>query len=190
MNAAKQAGWLFLTILALAGSGWYFASSSPLLKLDNDTLSTTPDTIISELMIQQFNDKGEISHYLHTPVLYHIPLHNTHKLKTPHIIVTQLNHPSWEINAEHATAIGGGQEITFQSNVIIHQNKDEHREETTLKTEELTYFPKSQLATTPKDIQITQAKNIVKSTGMNAYLSENRVQLLSNARGTYAPNAG
>ena len=190
MNAAKQAVWLFLAILALAGSGWYFASSSPVVKLDDQTLSTTPDTIIKQLTIQQFDAKGQLSHYLQTPLMRHVPLENTHQLDTPNIIISQPNQPSWEINARQAIALNGGQQITFKNDVTIHQKKDAHREETTLSTEELTYFPKSQLATTEKNILILQAKNSVRSTGMNAWLAENRVQLLSNARGTYAPNRG
>lgn len=190
MNAVKQAVWLLIALLALAGSGWYFASSKLVIKLDDQTLSTTPDTIISELTVQQFDAKGQLSQYLQTPLMRHIPLDNTHQLETPHIIITQLNQPSWEIHAKNATALHGGQQITFNHHVIIHQNKDANREETTLATEELTYFPKDQLATTPKAISIVQAKNTVRSVGMKAYLAENRVQLLSEARGTYVPNHG
>lgn len=190
MNAAKQAAWLFITLLALAGSGWYFASSKIVIKLDNQTLSTTPDTIIQHLTVQQFDAKGQLSHYLQTPLMHHIPLDNTHLLKTPHIIIAQPNKPSWEINAREATALQGGQQITFKHHVIIHQGKNEHLEATTLSTEELTYFPKTQQALTEKEITIVQNKNSVHSTGMKAYLAENRVQLLNNARGTYVPNHG
>lgn len=190
MNAAKQAAWLFIALLALAGSGWYFASSKTLIKLDDQTLSTTPDTIISELTVQQFDEKGQLSHYLKTPLMRHIPLDNTHQLNSPDIMITQPQQPSWQIHAKEAIALHGGQQITFKNNVIIHQKKSEHREETTLHTEELTYFPKNQLATTEKNIIIMQAKNTVRSTGMKAWLAESRVQLLNNARGTYAPNHG
>ena len=190
MNAARQAAWLFIALLALAGSGWYFASSKLVIKLDDQTLSTTPDTIISQLTVQQFDVKGQLSQYLQTPLMSHTPLDNTHQLETPHIIIAQLNQPSWEIHALEATALHGGKQITFKNNVMIRQKKDEHREETTLTTEELTYFPKTQLATTQKEITLVQAQNTVQSTGMKAYLAENRVQLLNNARGTYAPNHG
>ena len=190
MNAAKQAAWLLIALLALAGSGWYFASSTPVIKLDDQTLSTTPDTIISQLTVQQFDVKGQLSHYLQTPLLRHIPLDDTHLLDTPHIIIAQPNQPVWEIHARKAVALRGGEKITFKNDVIIHQKKDEHREETTLNTEELIYFPKKKLATTQKEITIVQAKNTVRSTGMKAWLAENRVKLLNNARGTYVPNHG
>lgn len=190
MNAAKQAAWLFIALLMLAISGWYFASSSTVFKLDNQTLSTSPDTIIKHLTVQQFDANGQLSHYLKTPLLRHIPLENTHQLKTPHILIAQPNQPAWEIHAKSATAIHGGEQITFNNNVIVHQKQDKNRETSTFKTELLTYFPKKQLATTPKEMTFEQAGNVVHSTGMNAYLAQNRIQLLNNARGTYAPNHG
>ncbi len=190
MNAAKQAAWLCVALLALAFSGWYFASSSLVIKLDDQTLSTTPDTIISQLTVQQFDANGQLSHYLQTPLLRHIPLDNTHLLTEPRIIIAQPNQPAWEINAKNATALKGGEQITFHHDVIIHQKQDEHRAESTFTTEELTYFPKKQLATTPKDITFVQDGNVVQSTGMKAHLAQNRIQLLSNARGTYVPKHG
>lgn len=187
MNAAKQAGWLVMILITLACSGWYFASSSShTFKLDDKTLSSTPDTIISQLTVKQFDENGRISNYLQTPSMQHVPLNNTHQLVTPHIIVTQKNQTPWEIDALEATALYGGKEITFNKQVVIHQKQTEHTQETTLKTEQITYFPKKQLATTPKEVTFTQAGNVVQSTGMKAYLAESHVQLLNNARGTYA----
>lgn len=190
MNALRQAGWLFIALVLLACSGWYFARSPVYIKLDNQALSTTADTSITHLTVQQFDENGQLSHYLKTPLMLHIPLNNTHFLTTPHIVITQKDQPAWEIHAHHATAIQGGQEITFQNDVIIHQKQDEHTQETTVTTEQMTYFPSTQFATTPKDVTFVQSGNQVQATGMNAYLAENRVQLLSHTRGTYASNHG
>ncbi len=190
MNAAKQAAWLFIALLALAFSGWYFASSTAVIKLDKLTLSTSPDTIIKQLTVQQFDTHGKLSHYLKTPLLHHIPLDNTHQLTTPHIIIYQPNQPAWEISAKTATALYGGEQITFNNHVIVHQKQNKNRQESTFQTEELTYFPKTELATTPKEITFEQAGNVVHSTGMKAYLAQNHIQLLNNASGTYAPNHG
>ncbi len=190
MNAAKQAAWLFIALLALAVSGWYFASATAVIKLDNQTLSTSPDTIIKHLTVQQFNANGTLRHSLKTPLLRHIPFDNTHQLTTPYIIIFQPNQPAWEINAKTATALHGGEQITFNNHVVVHQKQDANRQASTFKTEELTYFPKQQLATTPKEITFEQAGNVVHSTGMKAYLAQNHIQLLNNASGTYAPNHG
>lgn len=190
MNAAKQAAWLFIALLSLGCSGWYYASSKPIRHLDDQTLSKTADMVINNLTVQQFDTDGRLVNYLKTPLMHHIPLNNTHWLKTPHIVIAQPDQPAWEISAQQAIALHGGQQITFNKNVVIHQKNDEHTQESTLKTEEMTYFPKDKLATTLLDVTYERPGNIVQSTGMKAYLAEKRVLLLGQARSTYAPNRG
>ena len=190
MNAAKQAAWLFLALLCITCSSWYFASSPVVIKLDAHTLSTTTDMTINQLTVHQFDTEGRLVNYLKTPLMRHISANNTHWLKTPHIIISQQNQPAWEIHAQQATALHGGQQITFNKNVVVHQDKDEHTQESTLKTEAITYFPKDKRAKTLLDVTYERTGNIVQATGMEAYLAEKRVKLLSQARGTYEPGTG
>jgi len=190
MNAAKQAAWMFVALIGLACSGWYYASAPTVFTLNEQALSTTVDIVIRQLIVHQFDANGQLAHYLHTPLMQHTPFNNTHWLKNPHIKIAQKNQPPWDIRAEHATALHNGKQITFNKHVLIHQKKDAHTQESTLATEEITYFPENKLATTPKLVEFTQAGNVMKSTGMKAWLAENRVQLLSNAQGTYVPEHG
>ena len=190
MIAAKQATWLFIMIICMACSGMYFARPTNVVKLDDHILSTTTDMIINNLTVQQFDVDGRLVHYLHTPLMRHIPSNNTHWLKTPHVIITQQTQPAWEIHAQKATALYGGQQITFNENVIVHQEKDERSQESTFKTEEITYFPKDKLAKTLLDVTFERPGHHLQATGMNAYLADKRVELLSQARGTYEPSRG
>ncbi|CEK11128.1 LPS export ABC transporter periplasmic protein LptC [Legionella hackeliae] len=190
MNAAKQATWLFCALIALACSGWYFASSTAIVKLDDKTLSQSADVIVTNLTVRRFDEEGKLINYLHTPQMQHIPADNTNLLKTPQIIITQPGQPAWQINSDHAKAIHGGEKITFIRNVIVHQNKGEHSQESTMKTEELTYFPKEKLATTDLAVSFEQPGSTVHSQGMKAYLADKRVQLLSRAHATYEPKHG
>lgn len=190
MNLLKQAGWSVLTLIAFACFGLYITSNKPVLKLDNDTLSTTEDTVVTDLTLTQFDANGHVSHYLQTKTVRHVPRNDTHYLTTPTIKIAQENQAPWEINAQEAVAIQSGQQITFHDNVIICQKKGKPAEETRVTTEEITYFPQKQLATTRKPIRLSQAGNVVTSTGMNAYLADNRVQLLSNAQAVYESNHG
>ena len=52
----------------------------------------------------------------------------------------------------------------------MHQKPGEKTQESTLKTEEVTYFPKEKKATTILFVTFEQPGNIVQSKGMNAYL--------------------
>lgn len=190
MNAVKQSIWMFITLLCLACSGWYFASNETLLQLDDKTLDNTVDVIIHHLIVNQYDEEGRLTHYLKTPLMEHTPLNNTHHLKQPHIIVSPPNKQAWDIKAMRATALYNGKQITFNEQVIIHQDASEHTHASHLKTEEITYFPESKFATTLKQIEFTQQGSIVTAIGMNAFLDENRVQLLNHAQGIYVPTHG
>lgn len=190
MNAARQAFFLFASLILLACSGWYFASSGTTFKLNAETLLTTTDTVITELKLQQFSPTGQLANSLRSPLIRHVPKNNTHWIKTPHITITQDNQGAWEINAQQATALYGGKKITFKDNVRIHQQKSEHNPETTFTTEAITYYPKTKHAITSKDILFEQPGQQVQAKGMKADLEKKHVQLLSQARGIYDPNHG
>lgn len=190
MNAAKQAIWLLFTLIILAGSGWYFANKNPVIQLDSKTLSATVDTTVSQLTVRQFNNQGILTNYLTTPLMEHIPKEDINLLKTPHIIVKQDDQPEWQISSMKAKSFNGGKQITFIEKVVVHQNPGEKTQESTLRTQEVTYFPKEKKATTSLFVTFEQPGNIIQSTGMNAYLDEKRVELLHQARGSYVPEKG
>jgi lipopolysaccharide export system protein LptC len=188
MNAAKQTFWLFLTLLLLTSSSWYYSHLKPLVKLDNETLSTTVDTTITQLTVRQFNETGQLANVLTTPLMEHIPKENIQLLQTPRIVIKQNDQPSWEICSRKARSFDGGKQITFLKKVVVHQKPGQNTQESTLRTEEVTYFPKEKRASTDLFVTFEQPGNIVESTGMNAYLDEKRVELLHGAKGSYAPN--
>lgn len=186
MNATKQAAWLFSAIIALACSGMYFASSKPVKRLDESILSKTADIVVSNLTVRRFDETGTLINHLQTSMMQHIPENNTHLLTAPRLSLAQTNQPSWEISADMATGLNGGEQITFVQNVIIHQGKNKKGQESTIKTEILDYFSKSKIASTKAPVSFEQPGSIVHSKGMTAYLDDKRVQL-SQARATFEP---
>ena len=190
MNALKQAMWLFLTLMILAVSGWYYVNLVTTIKLDNETLSNTIDTTVSKLTVRQFNKEGLLTNLLTTPLMQHIPKNDIHLFQTPHITIAQIDQPPWDISSITAKSFNGGKRIVFSQKVIVHQNQGNKSQESTLKTEEVTYYPKEKKATTDLFVTFEQPGNKIQSTGMNAYLDEKRVELLHQARGSYAPTKG
>lgn len=187
MNAAKQAIWLFFALILLACSGWYFASSEPIVTIDNKSLSKEADTIINNVILKRFDSEGRIVNYLKTPEIKHIPDNNRHLFKEPQILVSQADQPDWEISSKLAEAINGGEQITFNQDVLIHQAQSEHGQESTMQTQQLHYFPKTKIASTEHAVRFEQPGSVVHSQGMKAYLADKRIQLLSKARATYEP---
>lgn len=180
---------LFL-LSSMIGVRLYYSNVAPKFKIDANTLLTTTDTVITHLNVRQYSALGQLANTVQTPLMRHIPKNNTHWLKTPRITIAQPNQPNWEINAEFATALYGGREITFNKQVRIHQNKGLHNEESTFTTELITYYPKTKLALTSKEILFEQPGNRVQSKGMRANLEKKHIQLLGQTRGMYDPSHG
>ncbi|ARG97848.1 LPS export ABC transporter periplasmic protein LptC [Legionella micdadei] len=187
MNAAKQAAWLFCLLVALAGSGWYYASSKSVTRLDEQTLSNSADMMITHLSVKQFDYAGKIINYLIAPEVRHVPNNNMHFFTSPRLALSEANQPAWEIKSKNAQAINGGEKIIFTNDVVIHQNKGEHNQESTLKTQEITYLPKDKIATSQATVHFEQPGRIVRSEGIKIHLADKRVQLLSQARATFEP---
>ncbi|MDI1351924.1 MAG: LPS export ABC transporter periplasmic protein LptC [bacterium] len=190
MNIAKQTFLLFFILIILGTSRWYLTSASfnSTLTLDDDTLASTIDTTITQLTVRQYNGEGVLINLLKTPLMEHIPKGDIHLLQTPRIIINQKDQPAWEIHSKKAKSFDGGQRIIFSQQVVVHQKAGIKSQESTLKTEEVTYYPKEKKATTNLFVTFEQPGNFVESTGMNAYLDEKRVELLHRAKGSYAPS--
>ncbi|KTD40688.1 LPS export ABC transporter periplasmic protein LptC [Legionella parisiensis] len=190
MNATKQFAWLFFTLILLACSGWYYSHTRTLIRLDSETLANSVDTTISHVIVRQFNQQGALANKLITPFMQHIQKGNVYLFQNPHIVVSQEEQPPWDISSIRAKSFEGGKQITFTGNVIVRQKKGNNSQESTLKTEEVTYYPKEKKASSDLLVTYEQPGNIIQSTGMNAYLDEKRVELLHQARGSYVPTHG
>ncbi|CAM2794134.1 Uncharacterized protein YrbK clustered with lipopolysaccharide transporters [Legionella steigerwaltii] len=190
MNAAKQLMWLFFTLIILACTGWYYGHSTTKIRLDRETLANSVDTTISNVTVRQFNQQGILANILTAPSMQHIQNGNVYLFQNPHIIVSQEEQPPWDISSKNAKSFEGGKRITFTGNVIVRQQKGSKSQESTLKTEEVTYFPKEKKASSDLLVTYEQPGNVIQSTGMNAYLDEKRVELLHQARGSYVPANG
>lgn len=188
--SAKNAGWLFLILVTLAFSGWYFASSKAHYKLDDKTLNLTADNRITNLTLVQYDKSGHKVHQLKTPQMIHIPNENTNYFTEPRIIIIQDKQQPWEIQAKEGTSVKGGEKITLRSNVIIEQYLSSQGEKNHFETEMLDYYPQKKMAETDQSIHYEQPGAVVESLGMRAWLEDKRIQLLSRARGHYEPSHG
>lgn len=190
MSGSRQALWIFLLLISIAASGWYFAKPEKKIRLDQQTLAVTPDVMVQELSVKQFNEQGQLVNHLTTPYLEHIPSKDTYTLTKPVILVRQQNQPQWLIHSDKAIAISGGDKITFLDNVIIDQQAEGNRPASQFRTDSISYFPKLQKAITHHYVVFEQPGTLVESMGMEAFLAEKKIKLLKRARGRYVPTHG
>ncbi|NCT57744.1 MAG: LPS export ABC transporter periplasmic protein LptC [Legionella sp.] len=190
MNMSKASTWFFLALLIMAAAAWFFLTESPAALLDTHTLNNTPDHRFTSLEIEQFDALGHRLHALQTPYAHHIPSEQNLWLKTPRIWVTETNQPSWTIQSQEAVILDDGHEVIFKKQVEVEHTAFKNTPAGILKSEQISYFPKTQIAHTPLKITWQQEDNVLEAMGMQADLAEHHVDLLHDARATYRPAHG
>ncbi len=186
----KKSTWLICMASILLLCIWQWVRDAQQLPhlLDSNTLEKTTNIIIYDLQYRRYDEHGTMIHFLETPEMHHIPKDDKHILAKPHMIITEPNKAPWEIHADKGTATSKAQTITLEHHVQIIQHKPS--EETEIKTEHLTYYPQEKKAVSNDEVTITQAGSQIRSKGMIADLTDNHIQLLSNARGHYVKPKG
>lgn len=190
MNASKSITGIFSILTMMAAAAWFFLTESSVPRLDQSTLNNIPDHRFISLEIEQFDAVGHRLHALKTPYAHHIPSEQNLWLKTPRIWVTEADQPTWMIKSHEAIISDDGQEVVFKTQVEVEHGAFQHTPAGILKSEQMSYFPKTQLASTPLKITWEQEDNTLEAIGMNANLAEHHVDLLHDARATYRPTHG
>lgn len=189
MYNSKQAIIIFFTILIIGYSGWYFVNSSNSVNTGGVDLISTIDSIMTDVTVQQFNEKGHLINYLHTPEAQHIPLADTYLLFKPYVEFTQSLENSYKIMSNYAKSVHHGSQITFSDHVTIHYNGSGNNQlqTNTITTEELIYFPLKKLAISNVAVNLDQPGVHINSQGMKAYLDKKQIELLSKVQAIYQP---
>lgn len=180
--------YIFMAIIALGFTGWYYASPPNISKMSKEALSHLPDAIAYELHVTQFNAKGFPSNRFYTPKLTHFP-NTSSQFTAPRIMLYPESGQPWFIQSDSGQAQQSADIITLTDHVILHQDASGTDKAKTITTSEITYYTKKDLATTPKMIVFEQPGLLVKSLGMTAHLKTQQIHLSQQVWSEYHQNA-
>lgn len=144
--------------------------------------------IIDKISAIQFDEQGKPSHQLETIQLIHYPQEDKNLLANPHIILSSKDQTPWHIQAKQGISTQKMEILTLKGDVILQQAAGANNTARTIHTEELLYYPKKQFATTQHPILLEQPGLKVNATGINAYMEQQQVELLSNVSIHYLKN--
>lgn len=187
MIANKHPIWVLCLIVILCICGWYFASSKPVVRMDEKKLLDTIDATVTDLKIRQFDKDGVLIHAIESSKMTHIPNQNKNFLTNPYIISLQKDGTKLNIKAQSAISFFGGKEITLKDEVIVERHKD--AQTSTLKTSILHYTPKTKYAQTNAPVTLEQNENTINAKGLYAFMDENRIELRGQTRAIYVPHS-
>lgn len=180
--------YVFIAIIALGFTGWYYATPPTISKMSKEALSRLPDAIAYEVHATQFNVKGFPANRFYTPQLTHFP-NTSSQFMEPRIMLYPESGEPWFIQSDSGQSQQNAHIITLSDHVILHQNASENDKAKTITTSEITYYTKKDLVTTSKMIFFEQPGLLIKSLGMTAHLKTQQIHLSKQVWSEYHQNA-
>ena len=179
---------LFLLLL-VAGSFWLVGRMS-----DEKTDAAGRDRRVADLYVTDFKtttmgQNGKPVRQLEAERLAHFPDTGTKELESPYIIIYHPTRSPWHVRSERGWVSANGDVMLLLGEVHIWRDSDEGVRELDLRTSDLRVLPESQYGETDQLVVITTPNSESRGIGMRAYLSQRRIELLSQVRTVYETEA-
>ncbi len=135
------------------------------------------------------DEQGVPTYRLTAERLEHYGDTDTMELTRPTLVLHQPDGSDWHARAERGWVGRNGNLVRLSGNVVLVQPGKGDREPLRLTTEQLRIRPKKDYADTDEPVEITSHYSRTTAVGMQAFLREDRVILLSEVRGIHEPPA-
>lgn len=160
----------------------------------NEEVVRFPHAYMIDIDTEDFDQDGKLISRMSTPAAQHFQINPDAPGPEDHTIFTQpkmfffseRDATPWRLSAAEGHSDANGNVITLTNNVRIEQ-QDADSSSFLVTTSLLTIRPLDQFAETDKAVKMRAPQGVVETIGMQAWLNEDRIELLSKVRGTYAP---
>ncbi len=156
-----------------------------------------PNTYLTNMHTREFDESGFLNFELNAELaeIFGVTKNNNRRQKArgftrltkPKMQFHDPEHPSWFADSNIGIANNDGEKFELRNGVNVWFTNEDGKQ-TRIKTVKLTIFPQREYAETDKPVTITTAEGTTKAIGMKLFFSEQRLQLLNQVKGYYAPN--
>lgn len=174
--------WKIVIVLSLLAVG----STLLLNHLSEDTSTETvalrhdPDNYMHDLVTLTMNHDGSPKNKLYADYMAHYPDDNTTELINPKLEIFRLDKPPTVITAEKGWVTEDNEVILLSGNARLVQLDAAGNRELEIISSDVRVLMDQEYAETDRPATIFGKKTTIQATGMNAYLGENRLELLNN----------
>jgi len=153
-----------------------------------------PHAYMIDIETQEFDADGKLIYKMSTPAAQHFqtdpnaPGPNDYTLiaQPKLFFYSEKDASPWRLSATEGRSDANGSKVTLTNNVRVEQ-REQNRLSFLLTTSLLTIHTVEQFAETDKAVKMRAPQGEIETIGMQAWLNEDRIELLSKVRGTYAP---
>lgn len=183
---------LFMLLVLAGGIMLWEFSPEQMLRDPEPVRADFPQAYVIGSHSRQFDEQGQLRYVLVTEEVNHYQYHANRAsdrdytwVENPDITLLDPEQPPWYLTAERGRSNPGDDSLTLIEQVRLWQEAERGLVEMT--TPEITLWPERQFAKTYKPVKMRAPGGNQEAVGLEADLGEDRIQLLSEVRGTYAP---
>jgi len=147
----------------------------------------TIDNFIINANFTEYNKDGLVKTKMSAEKVTHFLPENTALFVKPIILTYMNNRDPWHITADQGTSDKTGETIVLQGHVVVHKLPTAKQASITVKTSELTVYPKESRAFTAKPVILSRPGTVIHATGFSANLKTGQYKLLSQSKVIYQP---
>lgn len=185
--------WLVVAVLVVVFVTMKYTSTKDAASTQQAAAKVFPHTFITDVEVRQYDQGGQLHYQMNTPLIRSFQpqakasAEDYSLFQTPvFILVNDPKKPGWFVTSQEGRLDSNNEWFTLSQEVVARQTT-EKQGETTITTSDLRLNTREQFADTSKAVTMRAAKSQITGTGMHADMKRDRIQLLSNVKGTYEP---
>lgn len=144
-----------------------------------------PDFFMENNRIRMLNAQGTPAYELTSARATHQSSDDATVMEQPRLLFYRgADAQPWLLQADHGVVTENGDRVELTQNVLL-QSQEPGQTSRRMTTEALTLFPARDYAETAQSVRIEDANNVTTALGMQVYLNDGRLELLSTVRGQH-----
>ncbi|HEY9037046.1 MAG TPA: LPS export ABC transporter periplasmic protein LptC [Pseudomonadales bacterium] len=141
-----------------------------------------PDSYMTRLHVKHFTTNGTLQYEFHALRAAHQTNTQITILHEPSMLFLDTQDP-WVMDSNFGKLLGNHQTVELWDNVHVHRTDDSLH----IYTSALTLYPERHYAETPRAVTMDGIGTHTEAVGLEAYLDDNRMLLLSDVRSVHEP---
>lgn len=171
----------------LVAVGYWNVRPESFMRTTNDALPATESPIDFYAMgtrTVQYQSDGTRDYILTADKVEHLRDSDMSLLSEPELLLYRGRTQPWQVTSSRGEVSPEGTQVELIDDVRV-ERTDAKGRETLLTTTRMTVYPDREYAHTDRAVRIEAADGVTTATGMEAYLNDGRMLLLSNVRGQH-----
>ncbi|NIP73864.1 MAG: LPS export ABC transporter periplasmic protein LptC [Gammaproteobacteria bacterium] len=179
---------VLIAVGAIAAAGWWVQElirpepGEPAARKEK-----RPDYFLEEFTATTTNDQGQPHYRLTAKTMAHYARDDRADLQDPIMVFFRPEGPAVHMRSETGTVLEQGALVHLEGKVLIDRPPSPANREVHVITRNLTVHPDQNYAETAEPVRIEREASTLQGVGMQAWLADGRMRLLSQVRGTYEP---